>query len=385
MNTVSRNLLILFLIVVWVLYTIFVYQGCYDTLCPPCGDVEDEAVIVIPPNADNPYDLSFSWAIDTPLVKQSFGGFADSLIGETSETKILTITGKYFQAEPAPEGFENMGLARAENLRQLYFSELPREQLRLKSRMMQSEPEGAREGYFLASEFKHLEPINGYPLAFLWKNPKPFSNESFNAQRDALMQEAGGDGILQITGLYYEDETTAGQNIGLERARLVREQFFADLPDDKVELRARADQNVATAKDGYFEAVLLEWTSDEDAVTETVEELADRIIIRFPYNSVEKDYDPEVDEYLKQLADRVKGTGEAIQLTGHTDDSGAPDYNMDLGMRRAQQIQSILLGYGISADQITVESRGETQAVAPNSTEEGRHRNRRVEVRLIKE
>ncbi len=384
MTTTSRNLLILFLLIAWVLYTVLVYRGCYDTLCPPCGE-QEEAVIIIPPGADNPYDLSFSWANDTPYVKQTFTSIQDSLIQQTTETKILSITGKYFPEEEAPSGFENMGMARAERIRSQLFGELPRSHIRLKTSVFSFEPEGAKEGFFEASSFDHIEPVNEYPLAFLWMNPKPFTGDGLQAKVDSIMALSNGTDILEITGLYYEGETTAGQNIGLERAREVREAFFGDLPEDRIRLRARADENVAFAQDHYFQAAQFEWISTEETVSETVEELADRIIIRFPYNSVEKDYDPDVDEYLQKLADRVETTGESVRLTGHTDNTGTPEYNMDLGMRRAQQIRLILINQGVPADQITVESKGETQAVAPNATDEGRHENRRVEVRLIKQ
>ncbi len=384
MTTTTRNLLILFLLLSWVLYTVLVYRGCYDTLCPPCGE-QEEAVIIVPPGADNPYELSFSWANDTPFVKPTFEAIRDSLVGQTSETRILTITGKYFQEEAAPEGFDDMGMARAERVRSQLFGELPRSQVRLMSSAMSPEPEGAREGYFRATAFDHIEPVNDYPLAFLWMNPKPFAGEGIKGKIDSIMALSSGNDILEITGLYYEGETTVEQNIGLERARLIREQFFADLPEERIRLRARADQNIAYARDHYFQAAQFEWISTEETISETVEELADRIIIRFPYNSVEKDYDPAVDEYLQKLAQRVKETGEAVRLTGHTDDTGTSEYNMDLGLRRAQQIRLILINKGVPAGQINVESKGETQAVALNTTEEGRHENRRVEVRLIKQ
>ena len=166
MNTVSRNLLILFLIVVWVLYTIFVYQGCYDTLCPPCG-AEEEAVIIIPPDADNPFDLSFSWDVDTPMVKQSFVAIRDSLISQNTETKILTITGKYFKGEKSPVGFDNLGLARADQIKKRLFGDLPESQVRLRSSMLSFEPEGARTGYFEAANFGHIQPIESNGLHFI--------------------------------------------------------------------------------------------------------------------------------------------------------------------------------------------------------------------------
>lgn len=384
MNTGSRNLLILFLIILWGLYTFFSYQRYADKLCLTCAVQDEAAPLIVPPGADNPFDLSFSWDVDTPAVKTSFGAIRDSLIGQTEETKILTITGRYFKAEKTPDGFGDLGLARASEVKDRLFDSLPDAQVRLRSSMIQTEPEGAREGFFEAARFGHIQPINPYPLAFLWKNAKPFTDDSFEARKADIMNDDSGSNILEITGLYYEGETIAGQNLGLNRAQMIRDQFFAELPDDRIRLRARADQNVASAQDGYFEAAEFEWISTEETISETVEELADRIIIRFPYNSVEKDYDPAVDEYLDKLAERIKETGEAVQLTGHTDDSGTPEYNMDLGMRRAQQIQAILLEKGVASNQVSVKSMGENQAVAPNATEAGRHENRRVEVRLIK-
>ncbi len=116
----------------------------------------------------------------------------------------------------------------------------------------------------------------------------------------------------------------------------------------------------------------------------TVEELSDRILIRFPFGSVQKDYDPAVDAYLDRLAVRIRNTGEQVRLTGHTDDVDTEAVNYRLGMARADEIRQILLDKGAPSGQILVESRGETQPVAPNTSEEGRHSNRRVEVRLIK-
>ena len=110
------------------------------------------------------------------------------------------------------------------------------------------------------------------------------------------------------------------------------------------------------------------------------------MLIRFPYNSTEEDYNPEVVDFLTKLAARSSEQQNLrILLTGHTDNSGDSEYNMDLGLRRAQHIKNILSQKGFPVDRISIESRGETQPVASNNTGEGRHENRRVEVRLLTE
>ena len=58
---------------------------------------------------------------------------------------------------------------------------------------------------------------------------------------------------------------------------------------------------------------------------------------------------------------------------------------MKLGMRRAESVKAKLLEFGVPADRIVgVESRGEEEPVATNSTDEGRALNRRIEFKLIR-
>jgi len=68
-----------------------------------------------------------------------------------------------------------------------------------------------------------------------------------------------------------------------------------------------------------------------------------------------------------------------VIIAGHTDNIGRPEYNLDLGRRRAQAVKNILVGSGIARDRLVVESYGETRPIGPNDTVEGRARNRRVE------
>ena len=72
-------------------------------------------------------------------------------------------------------------------------------------------------------------------------------------------------------------------------------------------------------------------------------------------------------------------------MTGHTDNTGNEASNLDLGLRRAKAIQNILIARGVDKNLITIESKGESQPVATNDSEAGRHQNRRVELKLTKQ
>lgn len=69
-----------------------------------------------------------------------------------------------------------------------------------------------------------------------------------------------------------------------------------------------------------------------------------------------------------------------ILLVGHTDDTGNSRLNADLAEGRASEIARIFAAHGFAATQIFYQGAGETLPIADNSTEEGRAKNRRVEI-----
>lgn len=89
---------------------------------------------------------------------------------------------------------------------------------------------------------------------------------------------------------------------------------------------------------------------------------------------------------LENIAEALKASRAAlkIEVLGHADDSGSPEYNMQLSEARARNTASYLQARGISIDRVEIKSLGSTRPVATNSTPEGRQLNRRVEIRVTK-
>jgi OOP family OmpA-OmpF porin len=69
----------------------------------------------------------------------------------------------------------------------------------------------------------------------------------------------------------------------------------------------------------------------------------------------------------------------SVHIVGHTDDVGAPEFNLDLSKRRAEAVKKYLVDKGIDASRITTEGRGMTDPDVPNDSEENRAKNRRIE------
>ncbi|MBQ6731554.1 MAG: OmpA family protein [Paludibacteraceae bacterium] len=99
---------------------------------------------------------------------------------------------------------------------------------------------------------------------------------------------------------------------------------------------------------------------------------------KFNFNSNER---PVVDELCEMMkADKsIK-----VLITGHTDNTGDAAKNLNYyGVKRAEALKNYMVSQGVSADQITCESKGQTQPVAPNTTKENRALNRRAHITVL--
>jgi len=84
-------------------------------------------------------------------------------------------------------------------------------------------------------------------------------------------------------------------------------------------------------------------------------------------------------EVLKDFPDRN------IRVIGHTDSTGPEDYNLSLSLRRARKTAyELKKRMPAISDRITYIGMGEEKPIATNQTEEGRKKNRRVEIIILK-
>ena len=72
-----------------------------------------------------------------------------------------------------------------------------------------------------------------------------------------------------------------------------------------------------------------------------------------------------------------------VSFTGHTDNVGEAMFNMLLSKKRAEAVKEFLNQFGVDDNRIVVDFYGETKPISTNDTEEGRSRNRRVDMVLI--
>jgi outer membrane protein OmpA-like peptidoglycan-associated protein len=90
-------------------------------------------------------------------------------------------------------------------------------------------------------------------------------------------------------------------------------------------------------------------------------------------------------EILDGIASRLNARRdvESIEVIGHTDNRGSASYNQRLSEIRAKGVVEYLVSVGIEAAKMKAMGMGENKPIADNNSEEGRMRNRRVELILI--
>lgn len=93
---------------------------------------------------------------------------------------------------------------------------------------------------------------------------------------------------------------------------------------------------------------------------------------------------PAAVDNLQKLATSMQNNPETnIMIIGYTDNTGSASYNQSLSVRRADAVKSVLTSDGVGQGRLTTQGKGETDAIADNSTEAGRAQNRRVEIVIV--
>lgn len=100
------------------------------------------------------------------------------------------------------------------------------------------------------------------------------------------------------------------------------------------------------------------------------------------FDTGKADVKPESDATLKEIAKLLEAHADLkLYVVGHTDNQGGFDMNIDLSRRRGDAVVKVLTGkYGVAAARLRAAGDGPTAPVASNDTEDGRSKNRRVEL-----
>lgn len=110
-----------------------------------------------------------------------------------------------------------------------------------------------------------------------------------------------------------------------------------------------------------------------------------KIVLENIFFDVDKfDLKPESDDELATVVELLQNNpAMKVEISGHTDNTGSEEHNVELSKNRATSVQLYLISKGIAANRLLVKGYGASQPMADNSTETGRAKNRRIEMKVL--
>jgi len=141
----------------------------------------------------------------------------------------------------------------------------------------------------------------------------------------------------------------------------------------------------ASERDGNYVMTVSEREAmkQDVAVNELVDRLAKDgfISLYVTFDTGKTTIKPDSAKTLDDAAAALKLAADLkVEVGGHTDNVGTADANLKLSQGRAQAVMAALVERGVTADRLTAKGYGQSAPVADNRTEDGRARNRRVEL-----
>lgn len=203
---------------------------------------------------------------------------------------------------------------------------------------------------------------------------------------DGCPMDSDKDGVFD--GLDGCASTPAGTPVGPDGCPLVKDSDGDGVTDD---LDRCADTPAGKTVDanGCPEEKMVEEATGavEMATMATMEASADMmesVVERGTFGLNSHKVSPEFKAELDQLAMALgENPTYRVRLIGHTCNLGTAAYNMKLSYKRADAVKAYLMQKGVSADRLLVDGHGLKDPLASNATEEGRMKNRRVEIELM--
>ena len=126
-------------------------------------------------------------------------------------------------------------------------------------------------------------------------------------------------------------------------------------------------------------------TVKSDDMAKTLKDTGKVDIYGITFDVDKTDIKPDSTATLEQVAQLLKNDGALkLEVAGHTDNSGDKSHNQTLSEGRAKAVvHTLVTQYGIDASRLQAKGYGDTKPVVPNDSDDGKAKNRRVELRKL--
>tara|TARA_R110002074_G_scaffold389669_1_gene573122 strand:+ start:1662 stop:2525 length:864 start_codon:yes stop_codon:yes gene_type:complete len=151
---------------------------------------------------------------------------------------------------------------------------------------------------------------------------------------------------------------------------------FAPLPELKAKVEAMPEE-FAPLEDEVIQ------TDQETAIEQAQEKFSQLDFSNITFEKNSTALTPIAQQTLDSAAQALlENPSVNISVEGHTDSSGNPELNLKISKQRAESVFNYLVDAGIEATRIEANGFGDQFPIAPNETEAGRIKNRRIEIKV---
>jgi len=193
-----------------------------------------------------------------------------------------------------------------------------------------------------------------------------------------LNANQGKELLLSVKHLASEVDEDKGIHLGKSRSQFLKNILIkAGVNPDRIVPKTVLSEFSYDENGQYFDGISMLFQNISDNRISEIEAgisnktlYADFAQAEFKPDRTLTAYTIELKNYLQKYPDKK------VIVTGHTDSVGVNNYQW--GLDRANNVKNYLVSQGVSAGIIEIVSKGETEPVASNSTEEGRAKNRRI-------
>ncbi|MEO9660774.1 MAG: OmpA family protein [Maribacter dokdonensis] len=203
--------------------------------------------------------------------------------------------------------------------------------------------------------------------------------------------EANDGNVVNVTGYYTSEEenNSAFPNLGLARANAIKNDLASKgISTAQINTLGKLMDDMVPKENTYWGAASFDIeersVNEKDDLNALYEKIkADPLILYFNTAEASIYLDAEQRQKVADISRYIDKVADAtVSVVGHTDATGQASTNMRLGQDRAEFAKNYLMQNGIAESKIIATSKGQTQPIATNATEEGREKNRRTVITL---
>jgi outer membrane protein OmpA-like peptidoglycan-associated protein len=217
-----------------------------------------------------------------------------------------------------------------------------------------------------------------------------------NKEYEQADMPTGADTTKHVEGEYHSWDY--GNREGMSEIQVFRN-FETALKQAGFKLVYEQSPNIITANKGdtwyqldnkgsfYYQTIVTvkemaqEVTADASSIADELNKSGHIALYGIHFDTGKATILPDSESALNEIVKMLQQNPDVkLSVEGHTDNVGAAASNQALSEKRAQTVVAWLTGHGVAAARLKSKGWGQTKPVADNSTEEGRGKNRRVEL-----